>query len=63
MLLIDLLQLMQDGAIINIYSCYTLQKLAGYNGKDAIDNEYNNCVVSSITAENTEGIAIYIKRA
>lgn len=60
MKLIDLLRLMDDSAILNVYSATTLKLLDSYDGRNAIDECCNDLEITKITSENTNGIAVYV---
>lgn len=60
MTLFDLLRLMDDSAIVNVYSAVTLELLDRYDGRNAIEECHNDSEVTKITSENTSGIAVYI---
>jgi hypothetical protein len=60
MKLIDLLLLISEYSRIKVFSYYEDEELCYYDGKNSIDEKYNDCEVAFIR-HNEEFIEIYIE--
>lgn len=58
MTLYDLIQLVNENCIVDVYSASTNERIAIYDGRDSIDEEFNDCEVTDIFTGITESIGI-----
>ena len=60
MLLIDLICEVSASSNVNVYSAFTQKLLSYYDGKNSIDNKYNNSEIGLISS-GKNSIDVYIK--
>lgn len=48
MTLYDILELVNDNTCVEIFSAETCERIATYDGKESIPEEYNDCEVTDI---------------